>query len=65
MPTETAYQRHGFANREAYLRDLANENNLDFNDVSVIAQSLGAGEDFDGLVMAIQDYCDMLVPYVS
>ena len=50
------YQEHGFENREAYLKDLADEYGVDAQVVYMIADLYGPTEDFDGLVSEVQDY---------
>lgn len=46
---------HGYPNRMAYLRDLADEYDVCITTVCVIADLLGPDEDFDGLVATLQD----------
>jgi hypothetical protein len=53
---ENVYQQHGFANRKAYLEDLAQE--YDRQTVFTLADLLGPNEDFDGLVTSLEDYAD-------
>lgn len=47
------YQAHGFADREAYLNDLAQDYPKDA--VFMLADLLGPSEDFDGLVTMLED----------
>ena len=47
------YQQHGFADRKAYLEDLAQEYPRDA--VFMLAELLGPSEDFDGLVTELED----------
>lgn len=53
---ENVYQQHGFANRKAYLEDLAQE--YDRQTVFMLAELLGPNEDFDGLITSLEDYAD-------
>lgn len=55
MP-EDVYTRNGYADREAYLRSLAEEYDIDHYIVKEAADLLGPSEDFDGLVSSLQDY---------
>ena len=48
------YQERGFANRENYLESLAEEYGMPLDDIEALADILGQGEDFDGL-LAILD----------
>ena len=52
----TDYQAEGFANRREYLESLAEDYQLDA--VFALASMLGASEDFDGLVTALEDEFD-------
>ena len=49
------YKRKGYANRAEYLRSLAEENGVDLDIVLAIADALGPYEDFDGLVIMVED----------
>lgn len=50
------YQENGYANRNEYLLALAEEYEINFEDVKTIANTLGKSEDFDGLVNALDDW---------
>lgn len=50
------YYPHG--SRRAYLRGLAEEYGLPRSVVFALADVLGPGEDFDGLITAIEDLLD-------
>lgn len=50
------YQRMGFANRRAYLINLADQYGLPRSEVFMMADMLGPNEDFDGLVTELEDY---------
>lgn len=49
------YQENGFENRSAYLSNLADEFGLELDTVLTIAHTLGPDEDFDGLVISLED----------
>jgi len=49
------YEDEGYEDREDYLRQLADENEVDYDTVLALAEMLGETEDFDGLVTSIQD----------
>jgi len=53
-----AYQRNGYKNREDYLKSIADDMGLEDYDVGVLADLLGEGEDFDGLISTLGDYAD-------
>lgn len=50
------YTDNGFENRRAYLESLCDE--YDRTIVYMLANMLGANEDFDGLVTALEDYAE-------
>lgn len=50
------YQEHGFNSRREYLESLAEE--YDSDKVFVLASILGPSEDFDGLIVALEDDAD-------
>lgn len=52
---EDIYLLNGFKGREDYLRNLADNFGMDYNTVRQMADLLGDSEDFDGLVVAIED----------
>ena len=55
------YKQNGYADRRDYLSCLADEFGIDLDVVLLMADLLGPNEDFDGLVMALEDYegeCD-------
>lgn len=49
------YQSKGYKNRNHYLESLASEYDIDEDIVFSLADMLGESEDFDGLVMALED----------
>lgn len=50
------YTDHGYANRRAYLVDLADETGAPLDVVFALADILGPTEDFDGLVIELEDF---------
>ena len=50
------YTDKGYNSRKDYLRQLADEYGVPLGTVCAVAQVLGEDEDFDGLVVAMQDY---------
>jgi len=50
-----AYQMNGYNSREDYLRSISEENGIEYSVVLQLAQMLGAEEDFDGLVVTIEE----------
>jgi len=54
----SVYIENGYKSRRDYLQCLADDNGLDFEVVESMASVLGASEDFDGLVTALEDWCD-------
>jgi len=55
---DSVYKQHGFENREEYLASIADDMGLEEYDVGVLADLLGEGEDFDGLISTLEDYAD-------
>jgi hypothetical protein len=49
------YQENGYKNREEYLHALAVEYGIELATVLILADILGQEEDFDGLVVSLQD----------
>ena len=56
MTDNNIYRQHGYDNRQAYLRGLAEEHGISYQEVYEIAAMLGPNEDFDGLVTELEDY---------
>ena len=52
------YKDNGYKSRRHYLECLAEENGVDLEIVLTTASLYGPEEDFDGLVVAIQDLAD-------
>jgi len=57
----TVYQENGYDNRRHYLKSLAEDYGVSYQDVLLIADMYGSSEDFDGLVMALEDHAEMLM----
>ena len=55
------YQENGFKDREEYLQSVADDFGLPFDTVFDLADVLGEGEDFDGLIELLQDAYDSFV----
>ena len=49
------YTENGYANRRAYLDSVAEDFGLPTDTVYMLAQLLGANEDFDGLITSCED----------
>lgn len=49
------WRMNGYDNRQAYLNHLAEVHQVDIQDVEALADHFGEGEDFDGLVNAVED----------
>jgi hypothetical protein len=58
MSSSSVYQENGFENRKDYLDHLAEEYEIEKEDVYQVAGMLGKNEDFDGLVTTLQDYSE-------
>lgn len=54
------YTAQGYASRRDYLDSLAADLGIPRATVYALASMLGASEDFDGLVTALEDYADEL-----
>lgn len=52
------YEEQGYKNRVDYLKFLASDLCLPEDIVFALADMLGGGEDFDGLVTALEEYQD-------
>ena len=55
---ENVYIRNGYKSREGYLICLADDYDVDKETVFMLADMLGASEDFDGLINALEDYSE-------
>ena len=58
VQTFDVYQAKGFANRDAYLRQLAEDYDLPLHRVVDVSNTLGQGEDFDGLISELDEMSD-------
>jgi hypothetical protein len=56
MVIDNVYEMNGYADRQDYLDDLADNMGIDRSIVSALADMLGETEDFDGLVTGLQDF---------
>lgn len=55
MSEENIYHQNGYESRKDYLKSLAEENGVSYENVLMIAELLGPDEDFDGLVTSVED----------
>jgi hypothetical protein len=55
MVIDNVYEMNGYADRQEYLDDLADNMGIDRSIVSALADMLGETEDFDGLVTSLED----------
>lgn len=53
---KSVYNENGYENRIDYLRHMAQDYDVPTKDVYALADLLGPSEDFDGLVVALQDH---------
>lgn len=51
----TLYQERGYRSRFDYLQSVARDFKMEFLTVYNLAESLGQSEDFDGLIIALED----------
>ena len=49
------YEENGYASRKDYLQSLAEDFELPYESVLIVADLLGEDEAFDGLVVALED----------
>lgn len=56
MVIDNVYEMNGYADRQDYLDDLADNMGIDRSVVSALADLLGETEDFDGLVTSLEDF---------
>ena len=52
------YTENGYENRRDYLKCMAEDYGAPLETVCALAGVLGADEDFDGLIVALEDYAD-------
>lgn len=55
MANESVYEMNGFRNRLEYLTHLSEEYEVPIQIVGCLAELLGPGEDFDGLIGLISE----------
>ena len=55
---KSVYEMYGFKNRQDYLQTMAIEYGVDMETVLALADVLGEDEDFDGLVVSLEDAAD-------
>ena len=52
------YQENGYKDRKDYLKYLAEDFDMEYKDVLMLATTLGEEEDFDALITSLEDYCE-------
>lgn len=57
---ESIYHENGYNSRTHYLECMAKEYDVDLDTVYSLAGVLGPDEDFDGLIVALDDYNELL-----
>ena len=50
------YQENGYKDRKDYLKSLAEDFDMEYEDVVMLATTLGESEDFDALITSLEDY---------
>lgn len=60
MTEQSIYTANGYKSRRHYLECLAEDNGVDLEVVLTLASLMGPNEDFDGLVVEIQDYSEQV-----
>jgi hypothetical protein len=55
-PGTSVYADHGYESRFAYLESLSDDYNVPMDQLIELADVLGSEEDFDGLVVAAEDF---------
>ena len=58
MTNPDIYREYGYDDRDDYLRSLADDYGVPEEAVQALADILGPGEDFDGLVSSLEDAAD-------
>lgn len=54
----TIYEENGFTSRKEYLESLAEDYDMEYDTVVMLATTLGEEEDFDGLIAVLEDHCE-------
>ena len=62
---ENIHQEQGFLNRDDYIKALAFDYDVDEDKVYELASVCGEEEDFDGLVIMLEDYVDIVDMFES
>ena len=57
--TENIYVRKGYKNRRNYLEHVADDYGVPIESVFLMAEVLGADEDFDALLIELEDMHDL------
>lgn len=52
------YQENGYKDRKDYLKSLAEDFDMEYEDVLMLATTLGESEDFDALITSLEDHCE-------
>ena len=58
MTKKNVYTENGFSGRKEYLKSLSDEYGLPISTVLTVANTLGASEDFDGLITILEESLD-------
>lgn len=58
--TVDVYKKNGYVDRNDYLGNLARQYDLEYGQVTAVADMLGANEDFDGLIVSLDDWSNSL-----
>lgn len=57
---QNVYQENGYKNRRDYLKCMAEDYGAPLETVHALASVLGPEEDFDGLIVMLEDYADSM-----
>jgi hypothetical protein len=60
MEEKSIYQERGYKDRDDYLSCLSDDYDISLETVLHLSAMLGPSEDFDGLIVALQDEADRL-----
>lgn len=60
---DDVYNLHGYHDRDEYLESLSEDYDIPLEVVATLADTLGPGEDFDGLVTTLEDAADYISLY--
>lgn len=53
---QTPYIENGYKNRDSYLNSLEDDYGVSSDTIRVFANTMGPNEDFDGLIVMLEDY---------